>query len=105
MTPDKILTVLKEATNTFGNIAAKPTDDDMLHMNRTLLLILLKIPYNQFNNIHNFSGLVLPSDKYITKYGMVFQCATRPKPYTTTLSSTMSDAEQQKSEDTHSARK
>ena len=47
MTPDDILTVIKEATDTFRNIVAKPTDDDMSRMNRTLLLILLKILYNQ----------------------------------------------------------
>ena len=46
MTPNDILTVIKEATNTFGDTAVKPNDNGMYRMNRTLLPILLKIPYD-----------------------------------------------------------
>ena len=55
-----ILTVLKEATDTFGDIAEKPTDNFMSCMNITLLPILLKIPYNQVYANHNFSGIISP---------------------------------------------
>ena len=63
MTPDKILMVIKYATNTFVNIAAKPTNNDMSRMNQTLLPILLKIPYNQVDTTHSSSGLISPSAK------------------------------------------
>ena len=45
MNPDKILTVMKEATDTFGKIVSKPTGDDTSRTNRTILPILLNIPY------------------------------------------------------------
>ena len=105
MTPDKILTMIKEATGTFGNIAAKPTNDEILHAKRTLLPIFLKIPYNQVKATHNLSGLILPSTKYIAKYGMAFQHPTHPKPYILTITATMSDVKRCKAEATHSARK
>ena len=93
MTPDEILTVIKEATNAFGNISAKPTDDDMLRMNRTLLLILLKIPYKQVETTHNLRGLISSSAKYIATYGTAFQRPMRPKPYSPTITATISDNE------------
>ena len=63
MTLAKILTGLKEATNNFGDITVKPTNDDFYRMDKTLLLILLKIPYNQVEATHNLSGLIAPSAK------------------------------------------
>ena len=108
MTPEKTLMVIKEATVVFRNISTKITDDDMLRMNQTLLLILLilfKIPYDQVETTHNFSSLILPSAKYIAKYGTAFQCPTRPKPYSPTIAATMSDAERCKAEATYLSHK
>ena len=105
MTPNKIFMVIKEATNTFVNFPTKPTNDDMLRMNRLLLLILLKIPYDQVKATHNVSGLFSPSSKYIKNYVTAFQRPTRPKPYSLTINATMSNNKRQKSEATHSARK
>ena len=50
-------------------------------MEKKLLPILLKTPYNQVQATHNFSGLITPSAKYTTKYGTAFKRLTRPKPY------------------------
>ena len=58
MTPDEILTVLKEATDTFGDISVKPTEYDMSRMNRTLLPILLRVTYDQVDATKNLSGLI-----------------------------------------------
>ena len=63
MTPNEILTVLKEASDTFGDISVKPTNNDMSHMDKTFLPILLKIPYDQVEAAHNLSGLIAPSAK------------------------------------------
>ena len=54
---------------------------------------------------HNLSGLIAPSAKYKTKYGTYFKRPTRTKPYCPNITDTMSDADQSKSEDTHSSRK
>ena len=97
--------VLKEATDSFGDISVKPTYYDMFCMNITLLPILLKFPYDQDNTTHNLSGLISPYTKYIAKYGTAFQRPTLPKPYIPTITITMYDAEQRKSKAIHSARK
>ena len=55
--------VLKEATNTFGDIAVKLTDNNMSCMYRTILPILLKIPYGQLDATQNLSGLITTSAK------------------------------------------
>ena len=78
MTPDEILNVLKEATKNFGDITAKPTGSDMSLMDKALLKILLKIPYDQVEATHNLSGIITPSSKYTTKYGMTFKRPKRP---------------------------
>ena len=105
MTPGKILAVVKDAIDTFRNISEKPTDNDVSLMNQTILPILLKIPYNQIEATHNLSGLVSPSAKYIAKYGTAFQRPTRPKPYSPTITATMSNVKRRKAEAMHSSRK
>ena len=105
MTPNKILTVFKEATKTFGDIAVKPTNNDLSCREKTLLPILLKIFYYQVETTHNLSGLIASSVKYTTKYGMAFKRPTRPKLYCPTTTATISDADQCKAKATHSASK
>ena len=105
MTPNEILTFIKEAIDTFGDIAAKLSDNYMSHINRNIFPILRKIPYYQVDTTHNLSGLISPSAKYTVNYGTAFQSPTRPKPYSPAITSTMSDAERRKDEATYSARK
>ena len=93
MTSDEILTVIKEATGTFGNISVKPTNYGMSIMVKTILPILLKIPYDQVEATHNLSGLITPSTKYTTKYGTTFSLPKHLKPYCSTITATMSDAD------------
>ena len=88
-----ILKVIKEATDTFGDIAVKPTNNFMSCMNITLLPILLKIPYNQVDANHNLSGIISPYTKYTSKYVTAFKRPMRPKPYSPTITATMSDAD------------
>ena len=95
--------MFKDATCTFGDIAVKPTGDDMYCMNKTLPPILLKTPHNQVDATHNLSGLITPSAKYATKYGTDFKHPTRPKPYCPPITAAMSNANQCKAGATHSA--
>ena len=103
MTTDDILTLIKEANDTFGDIAVKPTDNDMSYMKKTLLPILLNIPYNQVDATHNVSGIITPSAKYTTNYGISFKRLTCTGPYCPTITATMSDADRRKAKTTHSA--
>ena len=97
--------VLKEATDSFGDISVKPTYYDMFCMNITLLPILLKFPYDQDNTTHNLSGLISLSSKYTSKYGISFKRPTCHKPYSPTITDTMSDATRRKAKATHSSQK
>ena len=101
MTPVKILTVLKEATDTFGDIAVKPTDDEISLMGKTLLPIFLKTPYKQVEATHNLIGFIALSAKYTTKYGTAIRRPTRLGPYCLTLTATISEADQCKAKATH----
>ena len=105
MTSVEILTVIKLANDTFDDIAKKPTDNDMSPINKILLPILLKIPYNQVEATHNLSGLIAPSAKYRTKSGTAFKRSKRPELYCPTNTATMSDSDWRKSEGTNSARR
>ena len=105
MTPDEILTALKEATNTFGNITLKPTDNEMYSMNSTLPPTLTKTPCEQVDANHNLSGIITPSAKYTTKYGTAFKRPTRPGLYCLTITAPTSNANQRKAEVTNSSHK
>jgi hypothetical protein len=47
MTPDAITCLFKEAYDTFPPLKGKPTDDDLLAIQRKLLPLLMVIPYDQ----------------------------------------------------------
>ncbi len=46
MTPNAITLLFKEARDAFPPLEGKPTDDNLLAIRETLLLILMEIPYD-----------------------------------------------------------
>ena len=74
-------------------------------MEKTFLPILLNILYNKVEATHNLSGIIATSAKYTTKYGTSFKRPTRPKPYCSTITATMSNTDRQKAEATRSSHK
>ena len=93
MTLEEILNVIKEATKCFGDIAVKTTNDDLSCMEKTLLTILFKIPYDQLEATHSLSDIIVTSAKYTKKYGAAFNRPTRPEPHCPTITATMFDAD------------
>ena len=65
MTPDAITRLLKEAYDTFPPLDGKPTNDNLLAIQRTLLPLLMVIPYDQLGGTHPLwpSSLRPPSTK------------------------------------------
>jgi hypothetical protein len=69
MTPKAITLLFKEARNSFPPIKGKPTDDDLLLIQETLLPILMEIPYNQLGGIHSLEAILTDTVTYVTNHG------------------------------------
>ena len=73
MTPEELLTLLKEAADAFAVPEGKPTDDDLTRIYKVLYPLLLSIPYDQEAGRHNLRRLITPKADYIKKYGVSHQ--------------------------------
>ena len=69
MTPDAITLLFKEARDSSPPIKGKPTDDDLLSIQETLLLILMEIPYNQLGGIHSLMAILCDTVTYAANHG------------------------------------
>ncbi len=69
MTPNAITLLFKEARDAFPPLDGKPTDDDLLSIQETLLLILMEIPYNQLGGVHSFTSLIMEDVRYAAEHG------------------------------------
>jgi hypothetical protein len=71
MTPDAITHLFKEAYDTFPPLEGKPTDDDLLAIQETLLPLLMVIPYDQLKGIHALTAILTEAAKYETEHGNI----------------------------------
>ncbi len=69
MTPDAITRLFKEAYDTFPPLEGKPTNDDLLAIRRTLLPLLMVIPYDQLGGIHSLVAILTEATKYEADHG------------------------------------
>ena len=69
MTPDAITRLFKEAYDTFPPLEGKPTEDGLLAIQRTLLLLLMVIPYDQLGGIHSLVAILTEATKYEANHG------------------------------------
>jgi hypothetical protein len=69
MTPDAITHLFKEAYDTFSPLEGKPTDDDLLAIQETLLPLLMVIPYDQLNGLHSLTAILTEAAKYEAELG------------------------------------
>ncbi len=69
MTPDAITRLFKEAYDTFPPLGGKPTDDDLLAIQRILLPLLMVIPYDQLEGIHSLVAIFTEAAKYEADHG------------------------------------
>ena len=72
MKVEAITLLLKEASDAFPPIDGKPTNDDLLAIQKVLLLILMLIPYNQMTAIHSLTGLITSPVRYSANHGTTF---------------------------------
>ncbi len=69
MMPDTITRLFKEAYDTFPSLKGKPTNDNLLTIRRTLLPLLMFIPYNQLGRIHFLVAILTEATKYKADHG------------------------------------
>jgi hypothetical protein len=69
MTPDAITRLFKEAYDTFPPLEGKPTDDNLLAIQRALLPLLMIIPYDQLGGVHSLVAILTDAAKYEADHG------------------------------------
>ena len=86
MTPEAITLLLKEATEAFTVIEGKPSDNDILAIRKTLLPLLMDIPFDLVGGIHSLTGLITETATYKADHGnVVFVRPTRLPLYNSTF--------------------
>jgi hypothetical protein len=64
MTPDAVTRLFKEAYDTFPPLKGKPTNNNLLAIRRTMLPLLMVIPYDQLGRIHSLVAILTETTKY-----------------------------------------
>jgi hypothetical protein len=72
MTSNTITRLFKEANDAFPPLEGKPSDDDLLAIQETLLLLLMVIPYDQLNGVHSLTASLAEAVKYKANHGAKF---------------------------------
>jgi hypothetical protein len=70
--PDTITHLFKEAHDVFPPLKGKPSDDNLLAIQETLLPLLMVIPYNQLNGVHFLTAILTKAVKYKANHGAKF---------------------------------
>jgi hypothetical protein len=82
MNPDAITRLFKKAYDTFPPLEGKPTNDNLLAIQETLLPLLMVIPYDQLKGIHSLMVILLEAAKYKANHSnAMFVRITRPPLY------------------------
>jgi hypothetical protein len=69
MTPGAITRLFKEAYDTFPPLEGKPTEDDLLTIQRKVLPLLMVIPYDQLGGTHSLVAILTKAAKYEADHG------------------------------------
>ena len=62
--PADITLTLQKETEGFTAIADRPTDNNLIEVQKLLVPVLIKTKYNELMLTHNLSGVLLPSKSY-----------------------------------------
>ena len=78
MTPEEVLSFLKEAADAFTAISGKPANNDLTRVKKLIYPLLLSVPYDQVEVKHNLCGIITPTASYSKTYGSPFPIPNRP---------------------------
>mmetsp|Transcript_28331 Transcript_28331/g.83379 ORF Transcript_28331/g.83379 Transcript_28331/m.83379 type:complete len:103 (-) Transcript_28331:753-1061(-) len=76
MTPGDLATIFAETSELFEPTVGQTTDSDLHRLREALFPILLDVPYDTENGIHNLVGIITDDGDYSASYGSSF---VRPK--------------------------
>jgi regulator of replication initiation timing len=77
MSPEEIVTKFAEALEQFEAIVGQPTDSDLTRAREVLIQILIIIPFDEANAVHNLVGLIEDDANYKASYGASFVRPTK----------------------------
>ena len=69
MTPTTIPLLFKKARDAPPPLEGNPTDNDLLEIRETLLLILMEIPYDQLGGVHSLTAIITDGVRYAADHG------------------------------------
>ncbi len=72
MTPNAITRLFNEAHDPPPSLEGKPSEDDHLAIQETLLPLLMVIPYDQLNGVHSLTAILTKAVKYEADHGAKF---------------------------------
>ncbi len=75
MMPAAITCLFKEAHDAFPPLKGKPSNNDLLAIQETLLPLLMVIPYDQLNRVHSLTAILTKAVKYKANHGAKFVCS------------------------------
>ena len=101
MTPEEVLSLLKEAADAFTAISGKPSDNDLTRVEKVIYPLLLSVPYDQVKGTHNLRGIITPTASYSKSYGSPFPIPKRPALYSTSIKKDATDGERRGAEAVH----
>ena len=81
MLPDNISSLFYEALENFEPIYDQPTDSHLAKIREVLAQILIVIPYDKENLIHNLVGLIQDPTTYTADYIIAFARPRKPAIY------------------------
>ena len=104
MTPEAITLLFKEATETFTVIERKPSDNTILAIRKTLLPLLMDIPFDLVSGVHSLTGLITKTATYAPDHwNNVFVRPTCQPLYDTTIPENATTVARVKRETAHKA--
>ena len=69
MTLNAITPLFKEAWDAFPPLEGRPTDNDILAIQETLLPILMEIPYDLLRGVHSLTAIITDGVRYAADHG------------------------------------
>ena len=104
MKPEEVQLMFAARINIFDPISGQPTNNDLMQLREELALVLLPLPYNMDNGIHNLMGLVMDEDDYKVRYDTKFPNTTRPAVYDEDISNNATNLVRAKAEAVRTAK-
>ena len=105
MTPDEIVSKFSVALDNFEPITDQPSDSDLTRLREAIAPLLLHIPYDETDGVHNLIGIVRAKPAYLKRYGKAFPEPTRVRAYDLAIDDNATAVVRARLEAAHKARR